>query len=290
MPRLFQWIKLFTVSVFTFQAVYESRPWNISFPFGANTTPADSVTSFSDICEQQSDPRTISSNIPRSDVMVSEDGALFCKITQTYNVGRELSRAADVQIYDTEYACNSNTCNQVLRSSTSHETHTAGKSHECDVCHLVFKYPSKFNEHKRTHTGVKPFVCEVCDMAFSRANDLNRHAHVHSGIKRFACDICNKEFKDLRYMTKHKRIHSDVKPYSCDVSPVQDTSFSFDSCSSSAEKVTCVNDTCEQQPDQRDDSSNVSDSSVTNSEVDNVKVEHDDVSSSDDVLCSETSR
>jgi len=167
--------------------------------------------------------------------------------SQLCNAGHEMFRGADVQqTDDTERIYNSNTCEQMHGYSTFHKTHTADKSHECDVCHQTFRHLSFLNRHKYVHNGIKQFTCDICNKAFSREYNLTIHKRIHSGekayvcdvcflaftrlgslnshkdavhngVKRFTCDICNKAFARSYDMTIHKRIHSGERPYACDV-------------------------------------------------------------------------
>ena len=84
-------------------------------------------------------------------VDVKEEGDVLRSFVsrQLYNVGHEMLWGADVQQTDvTERICNSDTCDQIHRNSTSQETHPAKKLHECDVCHKMFKFSYRLTMHK----------------------------------------------------------------------------------------------------------------------------------------------
>ena len=186
-----------------FQTAYRSLSENTSFPIVWYITSTDRETSVSDHCEQEPDHRDVSSSLSHSNVMNGKE------VDVKEEDNDVLSSFISSQLH--------NTCEQMYRNSTSHETHTADKPHECDVCHKTFSDFSQLTMHKRIHNGVRLFVCDVCSMAFSSSSSLIKHKDVHSAIKPFTCDVCKKTFSLSVYLTQHKRIHSGERPHACNI-------------------------------------------------------------------------
>ena len=150
-----------------------------------------------------------------NDVNDENENALL-NLTSNQLINELLSSVDGQQTDDTEHTDNSNTSEQMYINSTSHETHTAQRRHECDVCHKTFRYFSALNYHKdAVHNGIKPFTCDICNKAFSSICHLTRHKRIHSGERPFACDVCLLTFVDVSTLYKHKRTHSGLRPYVC---------------------------------------------------------------------------
>jgi len=207
-----------------FQTVYRSLSQNTAFPIVWYTKPTDRETSVSDHCEQEPDHRDVSYSLSHSNVMnskevdVKEEDDDDVLSSQIRNAGHEMFRGDDVQqTDDTERIYNSNTCEQMDRNSTSHETHTADKPHECDVCHKTFRDLGQLTGHKYVHGGIRWFTSDICNEAFVHSSDLTKHKRIHSRERPYVCDVCLMTFTDVSTLNKHKDVHTGIKQFTCDI-------------------------------------------------------------------------
>ncbi len=123
-------------------------------------------------------------------------------------------------------------------------THTAEKTHKCEVCGQEFLQSGHLTNHMKRHTGEKPYKCKGCDKGFSRSSTLDVHMRTHTAEKPHKCEVCGQEFlhsghltnhmmthtgetlkcevcgntySSSHYLTVHKRTHTGEKPYTCQV-------------------------------------------------------------------------
>jgi len=167
-----------------------------------------------------------------------EDGDVLSSLISSHlhDVGHDIFTGDNSgPISNAEHMDDSNVCsNQMHSNSTSGETFTAEKSHECDVCHSRFECPSKLAQHEGIHS--EKYICNICNKVFRSINALSAHKQIHNSHKRnkrksdrnkqafsdrhqirnvrprpcdklYVCGFCDKAFKYNSYLTTHMGLH-----------------------------------------------------------------------------------
>ncbi|GMR53177.1 hypothetical protein PMAYCL1PPCAC_23372 [Pristionchus mayeri] len=89
--------------------------------------------------------------------------------------------------------------------------HTTGRRatiHQCEVCGVVVKHPSKIAAHMRTHTGERPFHCDICGRSFTQRTPWRMHMKRHAQDLPFPCSSgCGKAFPNASQRNAHDLRH-----------------------------------------------------------------------------------
>ena len=137
-------------------------------------------------------------------------------------------------------------CSKTLLTMIEMESHIKDhnqrKTHQCEMCSLIFKFPSELKRHIPIHTGeifpcskcsktfsakrslmeherTHAFTCNVCFKSFSKDLRLKVHMKKHTREKSFKCTDCSKSFLRKAELKSHKAIHSQERLFSCDQCP-----------------------------------------------------------------------
>ncbi|KAL1466345.1 hypothetical protein MTO96_042797 [Rhipicephalus appendiculatus] len=82
------------------------------------------------------------------------------------------------------------------------------KTHKCQLCPYVAKYPSVLAQHMRTHSNERPYKCNVCGLTFKREHHLVVHRRIHSGEKQYKCVFCSHACVTKFALESHMRRHT----------------------------------------------------------------------------------
>ncbi|KAH7986794.1 hypothetical protein HPB51_026605 [Rhipicephalus microplus] len=95
------------------------------------------------------------------------------------------------------------------------------KTHRCQLCPYVARYPSILAQHVRTHTNERPYKCDVCGLTFKRDHHLLVHQRIHTGEKQYKCSVCSHACVTKFALETHMRRHTGEKPYQCTHCPAR---------------------------------------------------------------------